>query len=101
MGGHMLWFAATGNFPALIEPELKYIHRLSPKYAGCGIKALQGKANRFGTPYFGVDSHRHLLVGVRCLTRIESRSVKQVVDLNSTDEFCNWPVIYGIEVGHW
>ena len=46
-------------------------------------------------------SDRHLLQGVRRLTRIDSRSVEQVVSLDGTDEIYNWPVLYGVEVGHW
>lgn len=46
-------------------------------------------------------SDRHLLAGVRRLTRIDTRSVEQVVDLDGTDEIYNWPVSYGVEVGHW
>ena len=46
-------------------------------------------------------SDRHLLAGVRRLTRIDTRSVEQVVDLDGTDEIYNWPVVYGVEVGHW
>jgi hypothetical protein len=46
-------------------------------------------------------SDRHLLQGVRRLTRIDSRSVEQVVSLDGTDEVYNWPVMYAVEVGHW
>ena len=46
-------------------------------------------------------SDRHLLQGVRRLTRIDTRSVEQVVDLDGTDDIYNWPVAYGVEVGHW
>ncbi len=46
-------------------------------------------------------SDRHLLAGVRRLTRIETRSVEQIVDLDGTDDVYNWPVTYGVEVGHW
>jgi Domain of unknown function (DUF4159) len=46
-------------------------------------------------------SDRHLLEGVRRLTRINTRSVEQVVSLDGTDEIYNWPVLYGVEVGHW
>jgi hypothetical protein len=46
-------------------------------------------------------SDRHLLAGVRRLTRIDTRSVEQVVSLDGTDEVFNWPVLYGVEVGHW
>jgi Domain of unknown function (DUF4159) len=46
-------------------------------------------------------SDRHLLQGVRRLTRINTRSVEQVVDLDGTDDVFNWPVMYAVEVGHW
>ena len=46
-------------------------------------------------------SDRHLLAGVRRLTLIDTRSVEQIVDLDGTDEIYNWPVAYGVEVGHW
>lgn len=54
--------------------------------------------------YWSMDyprSDRHLLAGVRRLTRIEARSVEQVVELDGTDEIYNWPMVYGVEVGHW
>jgi Domain of unknown function (DUF4159) len=46
-------------------------------------------------------SDRHLLEGVRRLTRIDARSVEQVVDLDGTGEVYNWPKMYAVEVGHW
>jgi len=46
-------------------------------------------------------SDRHLLAGVKRLTRIDSRLTEQVVDLDGTDDIYNWPVVYGVEVGHW
>jgi hypothetical protein len=46
-------------------------------------------------------SDRHLLAGVRRLTRIDTRSVEQVVDLDGTDDVYNWPIMYAVEVGHW
>jgi uncharacterized protein DUF4159 len=46
-------------------------------------------------------SDRHLLQGVRRLTRIETRSVEQVVELDGTDDIYNWPMLYAVEVGHW
>src|SRR3954452_2367697 len=38
--------------------------------------------------------------GVRRLTRIHTRSIEQIVDLES-DEIYNWPWIYAVEAGHW
>jgi len=46
-------------------------------------------------------SDRHLLEGVRRLTRIDSRSVEQVVELDGEDDVYNWPMMYAVEVGHW
>jgi hypothetical protein len=46
-------------------------------------------------------SDRHLLAGVRRLTRIDTRSAEQVVSLDGTDDVYNWPMLYGVEVGHW
>ena len=46
-------------------------------------------------------SDRHLLQGVRRLTRIDARSVEQVVDLDGSGEVNNWPMLYAVEVGHW
>jgi hypothetical protein len=43
---------------------------------------------------------RQFVQGVRRLTRISTRSVEQVVDMNS-DEIYNFPWIYATEVGHW
>jgi hypothetical protein len=37
----------------------------------------------------------------RRLTRIETRSVEQVVSLDGTDDMYNYPVLYAVEVGHW
>ncbi len=46
-------------------------------------------------------SDRHLMAGVRRLTRIDTKSVEQVVTLDGSDDVYNWPVLYGVEVGHW
>jgi hypothetical protein len=46
-------------------------------------------------------SDRHLLEGVRRLTRIDTKSVEQVVSFDGTDDMYNFPVLYAVEVGHW
>ncbi len=46
-------------------------------------------------------SDRHLLEGVRRLTRIDSKSVEQPVDLDGEDDVYNWPMMYAVEVGYW
>jgi hypothetical protein len=46
-------------------------------------------------------SDRHLLAGIRRLTRINTRSVEQVVEADGDDDIYNWPMLYAVEVGHW
>src|SRR5512133_2638114 len=43
---------------------------------------------------------RQFVQGVRRLTRLHTRSVEEVIDIDSDDIF-NWPWIYAVEVGHW
>ena len=35
------------------------------------------------------------------LTRIDTRSVEQIVELDGTDDVYNRPMMYAVEVGHW
>ena len=44
---------------------------------------------------------RHTLQGIRRLTRIDAKSVEQVIELDNSDDVYNWPFLYGVEVGHW
>lgn len=53
----------------------------------------------WGTDYPGGD--RNLIEGVRRLTRIDVRSVEQVVELDGSDDIFNWPFLYAVEVGRW
>jgi len=46
-------------------------------------------------------SDRHLLAGIRRLTRVDTKSVEQVVELDGTDDINNFPFVYGVETGHW
>jgi Domain of unknown function (DUF4159) len=46
-------------------------------------------------------SDRHLLAGVRRLTRIDARAVEQPVELDGSDDVFNWPFMYAVEVGQW
>lgn len=52
---------------------------------------------------WGTDSNkaeRQFVQGVRRLTRIHTRSVEQIIDVDSDDMY-NWPWLYAVEVGHW
>ena len=54
-------------------------------------------------PTWGIDSNkaeRQLLRGVRRLSRIDARSVEQIINVDS-DELFDWPWLYAVEVGHW
>jgi Domain of unknown function (DUF4159) len=68
-------------------------------YSLTGSGRFQGFAGYWTMDY--PRSDRHLLEGVRRLTRIDSRSVEQVVELDGGDDIYNWPMLYGVEVGHW
>jgi hypothetical protein len=75
-----------------------------PDDVGYPFRNLRYADGRDFPGYWTMDyprSDRHLLQGVRRLTRIDARSVEQVVDLEGSDEIYNWPVSYGVEVGHW
>jgi len=52
---------------------------------------------------WGTDSNkaeRQFVQGLRRLTRVHTRSVEQIVDVDS-DEIYNWPWLYAVEVGYW
>ena len=88
------------NQPAeWVRARLRY-----PDILGYPNRSLRYADGRGFPGYWTMDyprSDRHLLEGVRRLTRIQTRSVEQVVSLDGTDEIYNWPVAYGVEVGHW
>jgi hypothetical protein len=75
-----------------------------PDIYGYPFRQLLMQDGRDFPGYWTMDyprSDRHLLEGVRRLTRIESRTVEQVVSLDGTSDVYNWPIMYGVEVGHW
>jgi len=52
---------------------------------------------------WGIDankSDRQFLAGVRRLTRIHTRSVEHIIDIDS-DEIFNWPWLYAVGIGDW
>ena len=70
-----------------------------PTFTGGGLRP------RGGYQYFswGIDApkaERQFVQGVRRLTRIHTRSIEEVVNLDG-DEIFNWPWIYAVEAGHW
>ena len=56
-----------------------------------------------GGSRWGIDankSDRQFLAGLRRLTRVNARSVEQIVDIDS-DEIYNWPFLYAVGIGDW
>jgi hypothetical protein len=77
---------------------------LYPDITGYPTSAPRYQSGELFPGYWTMDyprSDRHLLQGVRRLTRIDTRSVEQVVRLDGTNEIYNWPMLYAVEVGHW
>src|SRR5947199_2004921 len=40
-------------------------------------------------------------MAVRRLTRVDGKSVEQVINLDSDDDVYNYPWLYAVETGHW
>ncbi len=75
-----------------------------PAGGGNGWRRRSGGDWRQGGSNWTIDyprSDRHLAKAVRRLTRVQTRSVEQPVNLEDGDEVYNWPWLYGVEVGHW
>ena len=97
------WTRARLRYPDIYNSPGGYPSGEAP----AGSTSIFGRRRRGGggaAGYWTMDyprSDRHLLEGVRRLTRIDTRSVEQVVDLDGTDDIFNWPMLYAVEVGHW
>jgi hypothetical protein len=56
-----------------------------------------------GYERWGIDankSDRQFIEGLRRLTRVDARSVEQIVDIDS-DEMFDWPWMFAVAVGDW
>ena len=87
-----------------VSPRLAEIHRMDPRAPALSLLLLALHGVRDGYHRWTIDyprSDRHLLQGIRRLTRIDTRSVEQVVELDGDDEVYNWPSMYAVEVGYW
>lgn len=59
--------------------------------------------DRFNYQAWGIDSNkseRLFIEGLRRLTRVDGRSVEQIVDAGSDDMF-DWPWLYAVSAGDW
>ncbi len=82
-----------------VRARLRY-----PDIYGYPQRRLQMRDGREFPGYWTMDyprSDRHLMAAVRRLTRIDTRLAEQVTEFDHTDDVYNWPVLYGVEVGHW
>ena len=87
---------------AYVEGEYAFARLRYPQFQG-GFGGGRGRRGYGRRRSWGVDSNRaerHLMQGVRRLTRLDARSVEEIVDADS-DEMFNWPWLYAVEVGNW
>ena len=83
------------------DGEFAFARLRYPQFKGGG----RGGGRGFGRSRnsWGIDSNtaeRHLLEGVRRLTRINARSVEEIIEADSDDMY-KFPWLYAVEVGHW
>jgi hypothetical protein len=70
---------------------------------GRGYGRFRGWDWREGRSSWTTDyprSDRHFAQAMRRLTRVDTRSVEQSVNLDWGEEY-DWPFLYAVEVGHW
>ena len=68
------------------------------RYQSAGGGRGRGRRSSWGTD--SNKAERVFTQGVRRLTRVNARSVEEIIDIDS-DEVFNWPWLYAVEVGHW
>lgn len=80
------------------KTEYAFARLQYPSYRGTGLGGNWYYRGNWTIDYPKAD--RQFVQGVRRLTRIHTRSVEEIVNLD-TDDIYNWPWIYAVEVGHW
>lgn len=78
-------------------------------FPGGPLDGYQRTGRFTGDYHFGLSlwtqdyprADRHFLQAVRRLTRVDARSVEQVVDLEAGDDVYNWPFLYAVQAGEW
>ena len=88
--------------PAWEDPPDAWIEK-EFAFARLRYRSYGGGFRRRGGGSWGTDANtadRHFMVGVRRLTRVDARSVEEIIDVDS-DEMYKWPWLYAVEVGHW
>jgi hypothetical protein len=85
--------ADAGEKTEFVFARLRY-----PSYRGAGLGGYWAYRGNWTIDYPKAD--RHFVQGLRRLSRVHTRSVEHVVDLD-TDDIFNYPWIYVVEPGHW
>jgi hypothetical protein len=73
------------------------------RYRSVGRGGFGGRRGRFGGNSWATDSNkaeRQFVQGIRRLTRLHTRSVEQIIDVDTNDMY-DWPWLYAVEVGRW
>jgi hypothetical protein len=73
------------------------------RYRSAGRGGFRGGRGRFGGNSWATDSNkaeRQFVQGIRRLTRVHTRSVEQIIDVDTNDMY-DWPWLYAVEVGRW
>jgi len=87
--------------------EFMFARLMYPPFRGRGAFGYDGLAAhgwQKGLSIWTQDyprADRHFLQAVRRLTRIDSRSVEQPVNLDDGDDVYNYPFLYAVQVGQW
>jgi Domain of unknown function (DUF4159) len=82
--------------------EFAFARLMYPQMSGRG--GFRGGNWRDGYSMWTQDyprADRHFLQALRRLTRVDSRSVEQPVNLDDDDDVYNWPWLYAVQVGNW
>ncbi len=100
---------------AIYEPEMEDPVPDPPdgnqkaEFAFCKLRYQSIPTHLWGDPLgypersWGIDSDKAEVLfsqGIRRLTRIDTRSVEEIVNAGDEEVF-NWPWLYAVEVGHW
>jgi hypothetical protein len=114
MGTAIAWQKPFRQYPGMeyddfpLPPDYKdktewiFARLMYPAVATYGFRG--GENWKEGAANWTIDyprSDRHLVEAVRRLTRVQARSVEQVVDLDDPDDVFNYPWLYAVELGYW
>jgi len=98
-GGHRRWSTYEPEMQAPVEDPPDAYEKTEFAFARLRYRSYR---DRFYARW-AIDSNRaerHLSQAVRRLTRLHTRSVEEIVDIDS-DEVYEWPWLYAVSVGDW